>query len=223
MEGMDSQAKHVQAIEAEVARCYESPIWERNHLDFKASEAVGDPRCMDKSVIQKKDADLLEDMASFANTNGGYLVFGVEDENKGRRIQGFVMLDEVKQRLMNKAKEHLDPPPGIEIEPVLLRGELVTVLRVSRGGFHPCVFNGTVFIRSCKGKERARSAQIVHLVLSRMRDLGITLNDASMQQAINRLEDLIARQDPLLRIEGVNASVPGETSHFLPDGRVVIF
>ena len=95
----------------------------------------------------------LESVVAFANTEGGILVLGLEDEGKatGRdRVYGIQespsAVDELQRLIDSRITPHLDKPAFMEIGCTLRdgsRGSLVVVRVEKSEAIHPIVLNGT--------------------------------------------------------------------------------
>lgn len=140
--------------------------WEKKTVDFKAKEAIGDPRVIPGGVLEKKDWKLARDVASFANTSGGYLIVGVED--KTRNIQDYGMSDRLKTRISAVLRRKIDPISDYEIENIRVGGRWVTAFIIKEGEGDLCTVNGTVYVRDVNGRAPATGAEITRLVRRRL-------------------------------------------------------
>jgi hypothetical protein len=105
--------------------------------------------------------ELLADVSAFANSTGGDLVYGVEEDGEGRAaaIQAIAgNADEEARRLLDSIANGLEPrAPGIQVQPVAVDGGFVLVVRVpqSWAGPHRVRSNQHFFVR-----EGARKRQL---------------------------------------------------------------
>lgn len=67
-------------IESDIEAILQQDTYRENdHIDYKETFAILD--CTDKAVKKKKQDEFRHDICSFANGEGGYLIFGIK-ENK---------------------------------------------------------------------------------------------------------------------------------------------
>ncbi len=140
--------------------------WEKRTIEFKAREAIGDPGMMPHQALERKDSELAKDIASFANTSGGYLIIGVTD--KTRKIHGCVMSDGLKNRVSRVLRGRINPVPAYEIESVRVGRREITVFVIEEGEGDLCTVNGTVYLRDVNGRAEATGAEITRLVRRRL-------------------------------------------------------
>jgi len=143
-------------------------IWEKKNWEFKAKEALGDPQTMPRDIIDKKDWELADDVASFANTIGGYIVIGVEDDRKGRGLQNFSISDKLKSRISSILRQKINPKPHYDIDVVRINRKSVTVISIEEGDGDLCTVKGTIYIRDINGKTPATGAEITRIVKKRL-------------------------------------------------------
>jgi predicted HTH transcriptional regulator len=156
-------------------------VWEKKTWDFKAKEALGDPKVMQPKAVEEKDWELCRDIASFANTSGGYMVVGVEDDRKNRAVQGHAISDTLKNRISQVVRSKIAPLPSYDVDIVEVQGKGVTVFLIEEGDADLCTVNGTVFVRDLNGKAPASGAEITRIMRRR---LGRKLNPAPTDREI---------------------------------------
>ena len=156
-------------------------VWEKKNWDFKAKEALGDPKLMQPKVVDEKDWELCRDIASFANTNGGYIVVGVEDDRKNRAVQGHAISDNLKSRISQVVRSKIAPLPSYDVDIVKVQGKGVTVFLIEEGDADLCTVNGTVFVRDLNGRAPASGAEITRIMRRR---LGRKLNPVPTDREI---------------------------------------
>lgn len=155
-----------------------SPFTEDNLLDLIANQ-VAEGRMLDYKLIQPGNSDddkkeFLADVSSFANTAGGHLIFGME-EDQGIAlnlpgISGFDS-DREKLRLENIIRDGIAPRiAGISIQSVQLQnGNLVIVIHIPKSWSSPhmVTFKGTsrFFARNSAGKYQLDVQEIRQAVL----------------------------------------------------------
>lgn len=109
-------------------------------LDFPSAGLSGDK----EPHLQKKEFDFLKAVSSFANSDGGVLLFGIKAKSgRPESINGIKAesSDAIKLKLENKIKSGLDPRLNIsdyEISPVLLGdGTYVVVIEIQKSWIAP--------------------------------------------------------------------------------------
>lgn len=86
----------------------------------------------------------LEDIASFANTNGGKLYFGIA---KTRDVTGIHITAEDKDRV-TQACASIEEPITVTFEEIRFDDKDVLVVNVPRGNCIPHFLSGAVWVRS---------------------------------------------------------------------------
>ena len=78
--------------------------------------------------------DIAREIAAFANSQGGYLLIGVQDDGKVVGLQSVAGLEE---RLMNLASDLVYPPLDLRFEIVEVEGKQVIVVEIPQGYAKP--------------------------------------------------------------------------------------
>lgn len=176
-----------------------------------AEGAMEGPHLDVKRDMPRLDAagrhELLADVSAFANSSGGDLVYGVEEDGEGRAaairpIAGNA--DEEARRLLDSIANGLEPrAPGIQVQPVAVDGGFVLVVRVpqSWAGPHRVRSNQHFFIREGARKRQLDMPEIRGMFLR---------SDAQAQ----RLRDF--------RSERIGRVVTGELPVRLEEGAVEV-
>jgi ATP-dependent DNA helicase RecG len=99
------------------------------------------------NVEFKKELDneeFMETVASFANTNGGTIFLGVDDNC---RVKGFK--EDVKTRIADLIADHCDPSIEVQIDSeVLVQGVPITLVKIREGANKPYILkNRGIFVR----------------------------------------------------------------------------
>lgn len=99
------------------------------------------------SLAEKKE--ILETISAFANTKGGEILVGVEENKDGsvKEIRGIETKGKVIENLTNEIKQNTDPVifPSIEIKKI--QGKDVLSIEVEENPFKPVFAKGKAFIR----------------------------------------------------------------------------
>ena len=91
-----------------------------------------------QTLDTSKEGEYLETLVAFANTKGGTMIVGVDDNC---RVVGWS--GDVEQKLTNRVNELCDPPVVFEIrENTSLDGKPVAVIRVPEGKDRPYILKG---------------------------------------------------------------------------------
>lgn len=114
-------------------------------MELESQNAVENIRLEFKKRLPSKD-NLLKKISSFANTYGGYLVIGVEEDGSGavRKIRGVEKVPGFKQKIVQWCFDSINPPPHIEVtnEIELKNGKYCYVIYVIQSNQPPHFING---------------------------------------------------------------------------------
>lgn len=131
-----------QITESTLLRLCEDKVVERRDLEYKAA--------FPNLKRRKSKRDFLRDIAAFANTIGGDIIYGIKESKgvpedlEGARNSGFAFvtateIDEFKRQVIETVQTNLEPPiQGLDFHPVpLLNRKLALVIRVPRSFLRP--------------------------------------------------------------------------------------
>ena len=106
--------------------------------------------------------DLAAELVAFANTDGGLLIFGVDDN---REIVAVTEPDRLAQQIDQVAYGNCQPPLTVLSETVRTPdGKVLLVVRVPKGDLRPYrTRKGDYFIRTSSGKRRASRQELLRL------------------------------------------------------------
>lgn len=114
--------------EADLLRLVEDEVREDVELDYKVK-------------LESDSQEFARDVSSFANTKGGYLIYGMDEESElPTRLIALEGFDPGKAigRLNSWAQEHIRPRPSLRFQPVPLeKGGSVMVIEVPRSWVGP--------------------------------------------------------------------------------------
>lgn len=114
--------------EADLLRLVEDGVREDVELDYKVK-------------LESDSQEFARDVSSFANTKGGYLIYGMDEESEvPTRLIALEGFDPGKAigRLNSWAQEHIRPRPSLRFQPVPLeKGGSVMVIEVPRSWVGP--------------------------------------------------------------------------------------
>jgi ATP-dependent DNA helicase RecG len=96
-----------------------------------------------KRSIPAKVRDLTEEVCSFANAAGGYIIIGVDDDNN---IVG-CEIDNAKRSAINNSISEITPALHYEMYSCNVKGKTVWVIDVASGTRKPYFYAGSTYIR----------------------------------------------------------------------------
>jgi ATP-dependent DNA helicase RecG len=108
-----------------------------------------------KVCVPQKVRDLAEEVCAFANIAGGYLVIGIDDNNK---IQGVTIDNRARSTIQNVISD-ISPAVRTEMYPVEVDDKTVWVIDVLPGKNKPYVFSGAVYIREGSNTQKLTTAE----------------------------------------------------------------
>lgn len=107
-----------------------------------------------KLSVPPKVRDITEEVCSFANASGGYVLIGIDDQGN---IKG-ASIDNAKRSAIQGSIGEISPALHCEIYPIDIEGKAVWVIDVPAGKHAPYFFGGNVFVR-----EGANSQKLTHV------------------------------------------------------------
>lgn len=129
--------------EEDLQEIIENDVYRENEfLDYKQTFSVLE--CQDKESRRKKQNEFRHDICSFANAEGGYIIFGiVEEAGVPSKVNGIVVSNTDKFELdrRNELSGILPVIPKVEFSFVLLsNGNYVVVIKIFRGIYKPYLY-----------------------------------------------------------------------------------
>ena len=120
-----------------------------------------------KAVLEeKKPKSWLKSVSAFANTLGGSLFFGVDNDGE---VKGLEDVQHVTEAISIKIRDYMDPLPDVEAIPLVAEGKQVLQLKVNAGSYTPYYYVGdgqrVAFVRNGDESIPATGEQMVRLVL----------------------------------------------------------
>ncbi|MEA3397092.1 MAG: ATP-binding protein [Chloroflexota bacterium] len=121
--------------------------------DIRALVAQGEgPTVEFKREIPRQADDLTTELVAFANTRGGTVILGVDDDAQLVGLTGDPQ--RVEERVMGLCRV-CDPPLAVTIEVVELKGYLLLIIRVPEGSDKPYRARGRCYVRAGSTTQRA--------------------------------------------------------------------
>jgi len=115
---------------------------------------------------EKKPKSWLKSVSAFANTLGGSLFFGVDNDGVAKGLEDIQHVTEV---ISMKIRDYMDPLPEVEAITLEIEGKHVLQLKVKEGLYTPYYYVGdgqrVAFVRNGDESLPATGEQMVRLVL----------------------------------------------------------
>jgi hypothetical protein len=191
------------ATEAHLAALVEARTSEGTYLDLK--------RDLPRSDAGSRH-EFLADISAFANSSGGDLIYGIDEDGEGRAATFTPQsgnADEEARRLQDVLMNGIEPRvPGIQVQPVQVAGGFALVIRVpqSWAGPHRVKSNQHFFIRE-NGRKRQLDIPEVRGLFLRSDQQAQRVRDFRTE----RLGKLLAGEAPHRLVPGVRL-----VGHFVP-------
>jgi schlafen family protein len=116
--------------------------------------------------VQNSVDRVLETIAAFANTAGGTIFIGIEDNGKvhGLRLEGAKVRDALNERIHQSVRNRVRPSPVIRIAFLEAEGQTVCRIFVPRGEQPLHGLDGLIYVRDGPSDIKAPPERIVKLV-----------------------------------------------------------
>ena len=115
---------------------------------------------------ENKPKSWLKSVSAFANTLGGTLFFGIDNDGN---VKGLEDIQHVTETISMKIRDYMDPLPDVEMIPLEQEGKHVLQLKVKEGVYTPYYYVGdgqrVAFVRNGDESLPATAEQMVRLVL----------------------------------------------------------
>lgn len=183
------------------------PLSSLTEADLNAliENQVAEDRTLDlKRDFTTTNQEFVKDVCALANTVGGHLVYGVDEENGvATKITPIVVgdWDEEKLRLESALRDCSDPRvPSVELQPVAVKGGHVLVIRV------PQSWAGPHMIKGRAGSFVGRAANGVYAMdASQLRNA--FLNSESLHSRVkafraDRIHSILEEEQPAWEVKG---------------------
>lgn len=109
-----------------------------------------------------KDGSLLHVITSFANSSGGKVYLGVDDN---KEVVGINITPKLKDKIQ-QACNTIEDPVSVETEANQINGKNILIIRVPKGRNIPYVASGAVYIRSGAITRPATKQEITSMIVS---------------------------------------------------------
>lgn len=119
------------------------------------------------TLEEKKTKSWLKSVSAFANTLGGSLFFGVDNDGN---VKGLDDIQHVTETISMKIRDYMDPLPNVDMIPLEVKGKKILKLKVLKGKFTPYYYVGdgqrVAFVRNGTDSLPATDEEMKRLVLS---------------------------------------------------------
>lgn len=124
--------------------------------DIKSLATSGEGYNVDFKVrVPAKVRDLSHEVCAFANSEGGYVLIGVDDNG---RIVG-AAIDNPKRSAIQDAIRDISPSLKVDLYQVDVNGKTVWVLDVPSGKDKPYVLSGAIYVRESANSQKLITAE----------------------------------------------------------------
>ena len=105
--------------------------------DLTINDLIAECTAYDFKVMLPKS--WLKSVSAFANTMGGSLFFGVDNDGS---VKGLEDIQHVTETISMKIRDYMDPLPDVEMIPLKQEGKHVLQLKVKEGAYTPYYYVG---------------------------------------------------------------------------------
>jgi predicted HTH transcriptional regulator len=134
---------------------------------------------------------LAHELIAFSNSQGGILIFGVNDKTGELKGLSFAEIQQLNQQLVNVSSQKVYPPVYVITETIPVQGNNIVVVSVEEGGSKPYKdTNGTIYVKNGSDKRKVTSNDELARLLRSGGSLyadelpvqGSTLDDIDLEQ-----------------------------------------
>ena len=116
--------------------------------------------CGESSTVQFKERlphpdSLAHELIAFSNSQGGAIIFGVNDRTGALNGLSFDEIQQTNQQVVNIASQKVYPPVYVKTETVKLRQKALVLVSVDEGLSKP--YNGTIYVKNGSDKRKVTS------------------------------------------------------------------
>jgi ATP-dependent DNA helicase RecG len=125
----------------------------------------------ESSTVQFKERvthpdSLAQEMVAFSNSNGGLLIFGVNDKTGGLNGLSYSEIQDTNQLLVNVATQNIFPPIVIKTETITIEGQNIIITEIREGFSKPYKDrNGIIFVKNGSDKRKVTSNEEIARLL----------------------------------------------------------
>jgi len=176
---------------------------------YLKNEGIPESRTLDyKLQLPEHNKELLADIIAFANTDGGIIIYGIEEKMENGKNTGYpgeikglgpVNIDIVKQRIENALRDCIDPRlSNIVFQQLEIEGSIVLIVGIPRSLFAPHMVrtDSKFYGRNGSGKF-AMDTQQIRQAFMQTADWEKQANDFRL----NRISEFISGRNKYLNVE----------------------
>ena len=108
-----------------------------------------------KLSVPSKVRDLAQDVCAFANSEGGYILIGIDNKNQ---IVG-ATIDNTKRSAIQDAIRDISPVISVDIYSIDVDGKTIWVIDVPSGRDKPYVVSGAIYVREHTNSQKLTTAE----------------------------------------------------------------
>ncbi|AEF80157.1 RNA-binding domain-containing protein [Leadbettera azotonutricia] len=134
---------------------------------------------------------LAHELIAFSNSQGGIILFGINDKTGKLNGLSFAEIQQLNQQLVNTASQKVYPPVYLITETIPVQGNNIVVVTVNEGGDKPYKdSNGTIYVKNGADKRKVTSNDEIARLLQSRKSLyadeslinGSSINDIDLDQ-----------------------------------------
>jgi len=129
-------------------------------MNFQALIQQGESETLE--FKQSFGREAIETVCAFANAQGGWLLIGVQDNGV---IQGVQLTEEMPQQIINQIKTQTEPGLVVDVEPAIIEGKSVFVIKVGEFPIKPVSFKGRFYKRKANSNHQLNLIEIANMHL----------------------------------------------------------
>ena len=150
------------------------PTWRMRYKKMDSSELLAIIKRGESSAVQFKERmphpdSLAHELIAFSNSQGGIIVFGVNDKTGALNGLSFAEIRQANQQVVNVASQKVYPPVYVTTETVTVDSNQLLVASLGEGLSKPYKdSNGTIYVKNGSDKRKVTSNdEIARLLGSR--------------------------------------------------------
>jgi len=143
---------------------------EGQHVEFKLS-------------VPAKVRELSEEISGFANTDGGFIIIGVDDKNN---IVG-ANIDNNKRSAIVDSIGEISPIPKYDFYSIVIDGKTLWVIEIPENNEKPYICSGSIFIRKGPNSQKIRTRNEMFNLL---REFNVIYYDKTPSDKIDLLNNI---------------------------------
>jgi ATP-dependent DNA helicase RecG len=107
-----------------------------------------------KERIPSKVRELSEEVCAFANTEGGFILIGINNKNE---IVPNLFIDNTKRSAIQDSLDAIQPPISCKLYQLSVKNHSIWIIEVPEGDNKPYVVSGSIFVRHGANTQKLRN------------------------------------------------------------------